>query len=177
VRQIFPESDGDWHIVLADPIRVNETLVAEIPDSSCALGSGHESDYAAARRALRAVPRNGLIELDGVGFFDYLHGQRGMAPNGFELHPVIAIRSLDSTWDEDIEKYRPSAADSVRWRQPKDGGAQSGADAQVWLNTSSRVYHCPDSRYYGQTKHGQFMRESEALARGARPAYGRRCTS
>jgi hypothetical protein len=95
VRQIWAESDGDWHVVIADREDIRETLVTEIPDSSCALGSGHEGEYAAARQALRAIPRGALVELDGVGFFDYLHGQRDMAPNGFELHRVVAIHALD----------------------------------------------------------------------------------
>jgi hypothetical protein len=29
--------------------------------------------------------------LTGVGFFDFIHGQTGVAPNGFELHPVLSI--------------------------------------------------------------------------------------
>ena len=53
VRQILSESDGDWHVVLADPDDAQQTMVAKIPDSSCALGSGHEADYAQARRSLR----------------------------------------------------------------------------------------------------------------------------
>jgi len=31
------------------------------------------------------------VKLTGVGYFDYLHGQRGMAPNGREIHPVLSI--------------------------------------------------------------------------------------
>jgi hypothetical protein len=27
--------------------------------------------------------------LGGVAFFDYLHGQTGVAPNGIELHPIL----------------------------------------------------------------------------------------
>eukprot|EP01013_Petalomonas_cantuscygni_P024583 TRINITY_DN46233_c0_g1_i1.p2 TRINITY_DN46233_c0_g1~~TRINITY_DN46233_c0_g1_i1.p2 ORF type:complete len:218 (-),score=38.35 TRINITY_DN46233_c0_g1_i1:210-863(-) len=27
----------------------------------------------------------------GIGFFDFLHGQTGVAPNGMELHPVLYI--------------------------------------------------------------------------------------
>jgi len=27
----------------------------------------------------------------GVGFFDFLHGQTGVAPNGIELHPLLDI--------------------------------------------------------------------------------------
>ena len=32
----------------------------------------------------------GVAIVRGVGFFDTLHGQRGVAPNGIELHPVLA---------------------------------------------------------------------------------------
>jgi hypothetical protein len=28
----------------------------------------------------------------GVGFFDRIHGQTGVAPNGIELHPVLDIQ-------------------------------------------------------------------------------------
>jgi hypothetical protein len=27
----------------------------------------------------------------GVGFFDRIHGQTGIAPNGIELHPILGI--------------------------------------------------------------------------------------
>lgn len=52
----------------------------------------------------------------------------------------------------------------------------SGADVRVWVNRKSRVYHCPRTQYYGDTKSGEFMKESEALASGNRPAYGRSCS-
>lgn len=47
--------------------------------------------------------------------------------------------------------------------------------SRVWINTSSHVYHCPDSRYYGSTKKGRFATEAEAVAGGNRPAHGNRC--
>ena len=31
----------------------------------------------------------GKATIRGVGFFDFLHGQTGVAPNGIELHPVL----------------------------------------------------------------------------------------
>jgi hypothetical protein len=46
---------------------------------------------------------------------------------------------------------------------------------RVWVNTGSAVYHCSGTRYYGNTKRGQYMSESEARSQGNRPAYGRRC--
>ena len=47
--------------------------------------------FAAARDSLRRVPRRGVVELVGVGFWDFVHNQRGGASNGFELHPVMLI--------------------------------------------------------------------------------------
>src|SRR5207247_8711702 len=31
------------------------------------------------------------VPVTGVGFFDFLHGQTGVAPNGIELHPLLDI--------------------------------------------------------------------------------------
>ena len=53
--------------------------------------------------------------------------------------------------------------------------SQPASGARVWVNSSSNVYHCPGSRYYGNTKKGRYMSESEAIASGNRPAYGARC--
>lgn len=48
-------------------------------------------------------------------------------------------------------------------------------DAKVWVNTSSDVYHCPGTRWYGNTKQGEFMTQRKALYTGKRPAYGKVC--
>lgn len=45
----------------------------------------------------------------------------------------------------------------------------------VWVNTNSGVYHCPNTRWYGNTKSGKYMTQEEAQARGYRPAYGAKC--
>jgi hypothetical protein len=33
----------------------------------------------------------GQATITGVGFFDVLHGQTGVAPNGIELHPLLGF--------------------------------------------------------------------------------------
>ena len=46
---------------------------------------------------------------------------------------------------------------------------------KVWVNTNSGVYHCPGTRWYGNTKSGQFMTQRQAQSKGYRPAYGAVC--
>lgn len=65
-----------------------------------------------------------------------------------------------------------AAPQPLRLAAPNTAAA---AGAKVWVNTSSGVYHCRGSRYYGNTKAGQFMPEADARAGGNRPAYGKAC--
>ena len=40
----------------------------------------------------------------------------------------------------------------------------------VWVNTESKIYHRPGSQWYGKTKEGNYMTESEAIKAGYREA-------
>jgi hypothetical protein len=96
----FPENDGDWHLVLYGMRNQRVSLIAEIPDPSCAgaCRSGFSQQFARARQMLQAVLQRPnptgaaiLVRVTGIGFFDRPHGQIGAAPNNFELHPVLTI--------------------------------------------------------------------------------------
>ena len=92
------EADSDYHLVLEDGH--GKTVIAEIPEPGCL---SHRSPW---RRQVRAVrdafdaayevsgrmrSASDTVSLVGVGFFDVIHGQSGVAPNGIELHPVLEI--------------------------------------------------------------------------------------
>lgn len=98
------EADKDVHVVIADLDDPAQTMIVEFPDAadcSGAIGSAHAGEMEAARAALIAAfgqPSSssfthiaGAATFTGVGFFDVLHGQTGVAPNGIELHPVIGF--------------------------------------------------------------------------------------
>jgi len=98
------EEDGDIHLLLQDPDDESQTIVAEIPDPvAVPAGSPFAAEIAKLRSAFeRRWPpsssrRNGdqvLVEVTGLGFFDSRHYVLGMAPNAFELHPLIGMKVI-----------------------------------------------------------------------------------
>lgn len=91
------EGDNDYHLVVSDGTR---TMIVEIPNAGC-VGSGSplRSQISQARAKFDSRYTAGpnfqivsvAVTVTGIGFFDRIHGQTGVAANGIELHPVLNI--------------------------------------------------------------------------------------
>ena len=100
LREYKIASDGDYHLVLADAD--GATMIAEIPDpedmpAQSPLAAGVKNARAEFDRKLTSMPfvfktAKLPVCVKGIGFFDFHHGQKGIAPNGIELHPVTDIQ-------------------------------------------------------------------------------------
>ncbi|MBV9440830.1 MAG: hypothetical protein JOZ24_12640 [Candidatus Eremiobacteraeota bacterium] len=100
--------DHDFHIVLRDP-GTNDTMIVEIPDPQCVgvCASVAGAQIATARSSFSstmtvqpaakfvAFSTPVRVTVAGVPFFDFHHGQTGVAKNCVEIHPVLAIAFPD----------------------------------------------------------------------------------
>jgi hypothetical protein len=85
-----------------------------------------------------------------------------------------AQQAIAANWIEAYGKYvspnPPSASASVSRRNTAIKSPSSAG--QVWVNTRSKKYWKPGSRFYGKTKQGEYMTEPEAIQNGYHPANG-----
>src|SRR6267143_2003210 len=111
ITLIKAEADQDYHIVLADD--TGRTIIVESTHPDCALKSRFKAEIGQVRTALdqafkgpisRPIKTRKLVAVTGVGFFDHIHGQTGVAPNGIELHPILQVVLHDHKSVQDFKK-------------------------------------------------------------------------
>lgn len=117
------EADVDYDIVLDDGN--GHTLISEIPSPACIITSiaprvlvpsplsagiaNAREKFDARLTALTFFQTVSIpVRVTGVGFFDFEHGQTGVAPNAIELHPVLDISFRGNTTTTLMSGENPS---------------------------------------------------------------------
>ena len=135
------ETDVDYHMVLQDAS--GNTIIGEVPSPACVgPGSPFAAGVASARASVdaRLTPADGFqtanlpVQVTGIGFFDILHGQTGVAPNGIELHPMIAVNFTKPTATALASTLNPSQfGQSVTVTAAVSNGGTPNPTGQVTL--------------------------------------------
>ncbi len=131
---------GEIHLVLSDDQR--RTIVAVIPSVACAAGSRFLSLITSARATFERrytatevfTEVRRAVAVQGVGFFDFFQGQRGLAPNGLSLHPVTALNLTPV--------LQPKAPPPAARRRSVGSGGGRGCTRPSLTLTSSRFSAC-----------------------------------
>jgi DNA uptake protein ComE-like DNA-binding protein len=85
------------------------------------------------------------------------------------ISPLVTVSRKAAPVEAPVSKPAPAAAKSA----PPASEASSPAQAppsrgMVWVNTETKVFHREGDKWYGNTKHGKYMTESDALKAGYR---------
>jgi hypothetical protein len=91
VTLVRQEADGDLHLVLRSG---RAHMIAEAPNAPFCTARAtafRKKQMRTVRSRVRLCTRARVV---GVAFWDYFHGQTGVAPNAIELHPILGFDCL-----------------------------------------------------------------------------------
>jgi hypothetical protein len=112
VTHVDPQVDEDLHVILSDGQR---TMITEAPAVGCTKGATavRRRQMAQARLKVEVCAK---AVVTGVAFWDWNHGQPGVAPNAIELHPILGFTCITKQ-PPPTPPPPPAAADAT----PSDG--------------------------------------------------------
>src|SRR6266851_1514323 len=153
------ESDSDYHLILSDGS--GNTMISEIPSPACVGSSSillSSIQHARSEFDVQYTTTSSFqtanvpVTVTGVGFFDFLHGQTGVAPNGIELHAVLDVQF--GTGGTPTPTGTPTTTNLIQngGFETSDGWIYAGQDSPV--RTTTRAHSGRYSLLVGLS-HGQ----------------------
>jgi len=158
---------------------------ADNKEGACSGHGGVKEWLAKAKAEAPAKPANATGECKDGTYSDApsksgaCSGHKGVkAWYGADAKPATKAEAKEKSAAAPADKVAPEkkptqATDT--WVKPTNAAAGGGA-GKVWVNSSSKVYHCEKDEWYGKTKRGEYMTEAQAKASGARAARGKECS-
>jgi hypothetical protein len=69
----------------------------------------------------------------------------------------------------------PAAATKSAKPTASGAAAAGGGPGMVWVNKGTKTYHCSTDKWYGKTKNGAYLSETDAKTQGFHAAHGKVC--
>lgn len=103
-----------------------------------------------------------LVTVNGGG------GAKGSSAMTTKSSPPMAAAAQPAPAPVPAPSPKPSAAPAAASKPAAAASNSTGSPGpgMVWVNLDSGVYHYQNSRYYGKTKNGKYLSESDAVKAG-----------
>jgi hypothetical protein len=82
----------------------------------------------------------------------------------------VSPSQAESPQSNNSDKPQATATPAAPPSTAKPQTPPAKTSGMVWVNTDTGVYHKEGSRWYGKTKHGKYMLETDAIKAGYKPA-------